>query len=428
MHTSVPTQSTFEEAIKVGKGGFENNYQSGNDIQQLLPSAQDDLNPLRVLELFRAIPEYDYALLDVSEKYGKPETLLVERLLVPPIPIRPSVDAGAAGSNEDDLTIKIADMVKVNNIIRCAMEGGKALVQHIVEDWEYLQLQHALYMQGPSVPGVRAEWKDEKKSLRSLTQRLKGKQGRFRGNLSGKRVDFSGRTVISPDPNIRIDELVVPIHMAKVFTFPQRVFAHNLSQLRQLVINGPDVYPGANYVEVYNDKGAETFKRSLRFGDRRRTANELKVGDLVERHLTDGDVVLFNRQPSLHKLSIMAHRAKVMEGRTLRFNECVCAPYNADFDGDEMNIHVPQTDESRTEALMLMGVLSNLVTPRNGEIVVSATQDFLTGAYKLTIQSKFFTRDQFCRQCSYMSDANEHVDLPPPAILKPIELWTGCVT
>eukprot|EP00966_Prymnesium_polylepis_P085413 1977541-Prymnesium_polylepis.1 len=198
--------STFETAIKAGKGAFENGQTQGKDLQPLLPAAQDDLNALRVLTLFKAIPEIDYPLLNMSEKYGKPETLLVDRILVPPIPIRPSVDAGSAGSNEDDLTMKLADMIKVNNIIRCAMEGGKALVQHVQEDWEYLQLQHALYLQGPSVPGVRAEWQDQKKSIRSFTQRLKGKQGRFRGNLSGKRVDFSGRTVISPDPNLLIDQ------------------------------------------------------------------------------------------------------------------------------------------------------------------------------------------------------------------------------
>ena len=278
-----------------------------------------------------------------------------------------------------------------------------------------------MYISGPNVPNVRPEWHAEKRPIRAFSQRLKGKQGRFRGNLSGKRVDFSGRTVISPDPNLGIDELCVPIQMARVFTYPQRVFAHNLSALRKLVLNGPDNWPGANFVEFADDK----FKRSLRYYDKRRAAAELKVGDIVERHLSDGDVVLFNRQPSLHKLSIMAHRARVMHGRTLRFNECVCAPYNADFDGDEMNMHLPQTEEARAESLTLLGVCSNLVTPRNGTIVVSATQDFLTGAWLLSLKSVFLTRDQFCRLAVYMGDANERVEIPCPAILKPVELWTG---
>ena len=97
-------------------------------------------------------------------------------------------------------------------------------------------------------------------------------------------------------------------------------------------------------------------------------------GDLIERHMIDGDMVLFNRQPSLHKLSIMCHRAKILQHRTFRFNECVCTPYNADFDGDEMNLHLPQTEETRAEALILLGNKSNLVTPRNGELLIAAIQ------------------------------------------------------
>lgn len=136
----------------------------------------------------------------------------------------------------------------------------------------WLAAQVAMYLHGANVPNVRPEWHTEKRAIRAFAQRLKGKQGRFRGNLSGKRVDFSGRTVISPDPNLRIDEVCVPIHVAKVLTYPQRVFAHNLSSLRQLVLNGPDVWPGANYVEA-----SDTGKKSLKYGDRRRVASELKV-------------------------------------------------------------------------------------------------------------------------------------------------------
>ena len=106
--------------------------------------------------------------------------------------------------------------------------------------------------------------------------------------------------------------------------------------------------------------------------------------------MMDDDLVLFNRQPSLHRISIMCHRAKVLENRTFRFNECVCTPYNADFDGDEMNLHLPQTEEARAEALVLMGNKSNLVTPRNGELLIAANQDFITGGYLLTQKDVFF--------------------------------------
>jgi DNA-directed RNA polymerase III subunit RPC1 len=163
---------------------------------------------------------------------------------------------------------------------------------------------------------------------------------------------------------------------------------------------------------------------------------------VVERHVVDGDVVLFNRQPSLHRLSIMAHFARVMPGKTFRFNECVCGPYNADFDGDEMNLHVPQTEEARAEALTLMATKHNLITPRNGEPVIAAIQDFITGffgplglyidiifffaaSYFLSRKDVFFDRSQFTQLCFYFSGGDYTIDLPPPTILKPIVLWTG---
>ena len=411
-------EATFEASCAGAKGAYENPQLSGADLRQLLPKAGDDINPLRARQLLSAIPDSELLLLEMAQE-GRPENLLIDRLLVPPVALRPSVDAGPQGSNEDDLTVKLTEILAVNNIIRNAMDGGKATITNVMEDWEFLQLQCALYLNGGSVPGVRAEFEAAKKPIRAFAQRLKGKQGRFRGNLCGKRVDFSGRTVISPDPNLEIDEVGVPEHVARVLTYPERVFAHNLSQMRQLVLNGPEVWPGANYVE------SEGSKRALKFGDRRRTASELKVGDIVERHMSNGDAVLFNRQPSLHRLSIMSHRARVLQWRTFRFNECVCAPYNADFDGDEMNLHLPQTEEARTEARLLLGVHHNLITPRNGEVVIAATQDFITASYLVTRKNLFLTRSEFARLCAYLGDAAEPIELPPPAILKPVELWTG---
>ncbi|CAG2183580.1 unnamed protein product, partial [Oppiella nova] len=150
--------------------------------------------------------------------------------------------------------------------------------------------------------------------------------------------------------------------------------------MKQLVLNGTDLHPGANFVED-KTSGLKTF---LKYGNRKAVAGKLKNGDVVERHLCNGDIVLFNRQPSLHKLSIMCHKAKVHKHRTLQFNECVCTPYNADFDGDEMNLHLLQTEEAKAEASVLMGTKNNILTPRNGEPLIAAIQDFITGAYLLT--------------------------------------------
>jgi len=146
-------------------------------------------------------------------------------------------------------------------------------------------------------------------------------------------VDFSARTVISPDPNLRVDQVGVPLKVATTMTYPEPVSKITLEKLRKCVRNGPDVHPGANLIRMKGDGPEGGFVKSLAFGDRERAAQQLRVGDVVERHMEDGDIVLFNRQPSLHKVSIMAHRVKVMEWKTFRFNTCVCAPYNADFDG-----------------------------------------------------------------------------------------------
>ena len=165
------------------------------------------------------------------------------------------------------------------------------------EQWEFLQVSVAMYINS-ELPGVPPQM--GQKPMRGFCQRLKGKQGRFRGNLSGKRVDFSGRTVISPDPNLRIDEVAVPERVAKVLTYPERVTEHNLEVLRSAVRNGCDVHPGANYVTT----GLSGFKKYLKFGNRKAVADNLRIGDTVERHIIDGDIVLFNRQPSLHRVSL----------------------------------------------------------------------------------------------------------------------------
>jgi DNA-directed RNA polymerase III subunit RPC1 len=398
-------QKSFNEAKK-----------NNPELEKHVKKAMEDLNPLRVLNLFKMITPADCELLGINPAEGRPEMFIWQFVPAPPICIRPSVAQDNA-STEDDLTTKISDIVHISSLIRTALQRGQP-VQTIMEQWEYLQVQIAMYVNS-DVPGLQQPGYG--KAIRGFCQRLKGKQGRFRGNLSGKRVDFSGRTVISPDPNLGIDQVAVPILVAKNLTYPERVQSHNLAKLRKCVINGPNVHPGAQHII----KKDSDHKISLKFARRENEAKHLKIGDVVERHLEDGDIVLFNRQPSLHKLSIMSHYVKVRPWRTFRLNECVCGPYNADFDGDEMNLHVPQTEEARAEAINLMGVKNNLSTPKNGEPIISATQDFITAAYLLSSKENFFDRKTFTNLCMYMVDGNTHLDLPPPAIIKPEALWTG---
>ncbi|GFP90332.1 DNA-directed RNA polymerase iii subunit rpc1 [Phtheirospermum japonicum] len=380
-------------------------------------SVSSTINPKTAYHLLKNMLDEDRELLYLN---GRPEKLILTNILVPPTSIRPSVILeGGAQSNENDITMRLKSIIETNARLRQELQETnleyKSLAQRL---WDDLQMEVAHYINSDAranqfqMPGA--------KKLSGFVQRLNGKQGRFRSNLSGKRVEYTGRTVISPDPNLKITEVAVPILMAQVLTYPERVSHYNIERLRQSVRNGPDIYPGAKFLRLPD--GTEI---SLKSSIRKRYADELKYGYIVDRHIEDGDVVLFNRQPSLHRMSLMCHRARIMPWRTLRFNESVCNPYNADFDGDEMNMHVPQTEEARTEALTLMGVQNNLCTPKNGEILVASTQDFLTSSYLITRKDTFYDRAAFSLICSYMGDAMESIDLPTPAFIKPIELWTG---
>jgi DNA-directed RNA polymerase III subunit RPC1 len=228
------------------------------------------LNPLEVLHLLERVPDEDVEFLLMSPAHGSPKDLILTRVPVPPVCIRPSVVSDLkSGTNEDDLTMKLTEIVFLNNVIVLHRQKG-AKMETIAEDWDFLQLQCALYINS-ELSGIPLQMQPQK-PLRGLVQRLKGKQGRFRGNLSGKRVDFSGRTVISPDPNLLIDQVGVPVAMAKIMTYPSRVNEANIELMRKLVINGPDVHPGANFVE-----GQDSASRFLRYGNREKIASSLKV-------------------------------------------------------------------------------------------------------------------------------------------------------
>ncbi|KAK6965965.1 DNA-directed RNA polymerase III subunit RPC1 [Biomphalaria glabrata] len=411
-----------EAILKERVDAFDLAVKANAEIANLMSKNYDVLNPLIVHELFKRIKELDVPLLLMNSEVGRPEDLILTRIFVPPICIRPSVVSDLkSGTNEDDITMKLTEIMMVNEIIQRLRSTG-AKMQMYMEDWDYVQL-HVALLYNSETSGIPLSMQPKKKT-RGFVQRLKGKQGRFRGNLSGKRVDFSARTVISPDPNMRIDQVAVPVHVAKTMTYPERVCAANLALMQKLVRNGCDVHPGANFIKIHST-GERKF---LRYGNRNHIANSLRYGDVVERHMMDGDVVLFNRQPSLHKLSIQAFYAKVMPNRTFRFNECCCGPFGADFDGDEMNLHLPQTEEAKAEAITLMGSKSNIITPRNGEPLIAAIQDFITGAYLMTQKDVFFDRNRACQLIASMlvgKEATMKIDLPPPAIWKPCQLWTG---
>eukprot|EP01063_Lacrimia_lanifica_P012400 TRINITY_DN1901_c0_g1_i1.p1 TRINITY_DN1901_c0_g1~~TRINITY_DN1901_c0_g1_i1.p1 ORF type:complete len:1494 (+),score=519.21 TRINITY_DN1901_c0_g1_i1:154-4635(+) len=409
---------TMESALEAREDG-----QKRNLLREHFAKVTDPLTPTVVRDILDAIPPEDRELLDLDPNKSA-ASLLMSSIMVPPVCIRPYIDASATGGavgefKDDSLTSGLVGTLHRSKDVVAKMHAGDKSTQ-VFQEWDRMQLDYSMVLD-TALPGYPGE---KPTGGGGLVQRLKGKEGRFRKHLSGKRVDFSGRTVISPDPNLKITEVAIPIHVAKILTYPERVYEYNRPRLCQAIINGAEEYPGA----IYLRKKGRGFKRQLGVlseRDRRRHAEELEVGDIVDRHMINGDCVIFNRQPSLHRISMMCHRARVLPYRTYRFNECCCAPYNADFDGDEMNIHLPQTEEARAECAILMSTARNMVSARHGEPMIAATQDFLTGGYLLTSKNRFFDRGQASQALAYMFEPGVIFELPPPCILKPRELWSG---
>ncbi|GAB6055073.1 DNA-directed RNA polymerase subunit A' [Methanobacterium movens] len=345
------------------------------------------LTPSEVRERLEIIPDEDALLLGVNPEVARPEWMILTVLPVPPVTVRPSITLETGERSEDDLTHKLVDILRINQRLKENMEAGAP--QLIVEDlWELLQYHVTTYFdnEASGVPPARHR---SGRPLKTLAQRLKGKEGRFRSNLSGKRVNFSARTVISPDPYISINEVGVPDLIAKEVTVPVHVTEWNMEEMKECIRNGSNVHPGANYVIRPDDRKIRIYEET-----KEAVIDKLEPGYIVERHLKDGDIVLFNRQPSLHRMSMMAHEVRVLPYKTFRLNLCVCPPYNADFDGDEMNMHVFQTEESRAEAKTLMRVQEHILSPRFGGPIIGGIHDHISGAYLLTRESAIFTEEQ----------------------------------
>ncbi|HIG97685.1 MAG TPA: DNA-directed RNA polymerase subunit A' [Candidatus Aenigmarchaeota archaeon] len=318
---------------------------------------------------------------------GRPEWFVLTILPVPPVTVRPSITLETGERSEDDLTHKLVDVVRINERLRKNLEIGAP--DFIIADiWELLQYHISTLMSNEisTLPPARHR---SGRALKTLMQRLSKKEGRFRGNLSGKRVNFSARTVISPDPRISINEVGVPMDIAKELTLQIILTKNNINEMKKYVLNGPKIHPGANYI-----LRSDGVRKKITDDNKKDISEELDIGYIVERHLMDNDITLMNRQPSLHRMSMMAHRAKIMPYQTLRINLAVTIPYNADFDGDEMNMHVPQTEEAQTEAEMLMLVEKHIRSPRYGSPIISGKHDHVTGAYLLTKKDTKFSRKE----------------------------------
>ena len=341
------------------------------------------LTPEMVLKIFKRISDEDVSFMGFSPVWSRPDWMVCQVMAVPPPAVRPSVKHDAQQRSEDDLSHILVNIIKTNKTLQEKIQNNAPA--NVIDDWATVLQYYVATQVDNKIPGVASVAQRSGRPLKSIKDRLNGKGGRMRGNLMAKRVDFSARSVITADPNISIRELGIPMKIAKNITKPVLVNDINRAFLTKLVQNGPDVWPGAKILEKKNGDSI-----TLRYVDKKSIV--LENGDTVHRHMMNGDPILFNRQPTLHRMSMMCHIAKIMhQGDTFRMNVADTKPYNADFDGDEMNLHMPQDTESDSELKNLAAVPYQIISPANNSSIIGIFQDSLLGCYRFTRENIRFT-------------------------------------
>lgn len=386
------------------------------------------------LSICRNIPDDDVQLLGFHPERSHPMNMILEAMVVCPPCARPAVysSEGSRSRGQNDLTMRYLEIMKRSNELANEMHGvhfgdmgpvSGAFIERLnrLQYEVFMIINNSVRIQKPAGMGRNSSNIVGK----SLHERLKGKEGRVRGNLMGKRVDFSARCVITPDANFEVDRVGVPYRIAKSLTIPMTVNIHNVSDLTRRVRNGANSIHGAQ--NVIHVDGTITNLAACKNVEN----ISLQPGDVVERYLADDDVVVFNRQPSLHMHSTQAHRVRLMPGHTFRISLVVAAPYNADFDGDEMNLHVPQGRAATAETAALMGIAQNCIGSQANRPVMGIVQDSLVGMYLLSQRQVLLEHPHVCRMLGTLRHTTV-TTLPEPAVSlmdatgnRVARLWTG---
>jgi len=360
------------------------------DNQNTKKKQRLQLTPDMIADILDNISDDDCMILGMDPKKSRPSDMIHKVFPVPPVHVRPSLrGAFTSGSSvEDGLTHKLGDIIKANSRMnKNKGDANENVSKYSKDHQQLLQFHVATYFDQDVISNPKGDGKGAQ--FKPLVARYKGKEGRVRGNLMGKRGDFNARSVITSDPTISNNQLGVPVKIAMNVTFPEIVTPNNIEEMTQLVRNGPDKYPGANFVFKSNQMVSGSRVRPIYLKFRKEDVT-LQYGDVVERHLQNDDMVLLNRQPSLHKQSMMGHRIKVINDPSLitfRLSSAVCAPYNADFDGDEMNIFIPQSIQTMIELEEIADVKKQIITPSTSNTIIGLVQDGLLGAYNMTKDS-----------------------------------------
>jgi DNA-directed RNA polymerase beta' subunit len=401
--------------------------QKTNDITMKFKEKRIILSDSDIKKMFDNIPDRDIKLLGFNPDFMHPKDLVLSVLPVIPPRARPYVIADNV-TCDDDLTNQYVEIVKAN----------KNLLDPDVTDTKKEKSIQTLKFRIKTLMN-NSQGKSRCTSgrpIKGIKERISGKDGLIRSNLMGKRRNQSARSVISADPTVRTDELVVPELVAKNMTVPEIVCKFNINILQEMVnkekanfvVKSDGTRINLKYAMykkgtqlLWNDKvirdGREIdpFKIEnfeIRLGDKIKRNGEIinaevskkrdfkiEIGDVVERHLKNGDVALFNRQPTLHRASMLAKKIIIRPCKTFRFNLASTKSFNADFDGDEMNIFLPQDMDARAELLNLSTTKHNIMNCQSTKNNICITQDSLLGSYLLTKTDTDLGRDKFFDIC-----------------------------
>jgi len=437
LHTEARIAKAKKRKKKVEEGQV---YVNANEVHASL---------IHLFEKEREIMSLVYNSAGASDEPNPPsaDMFFIQYLLVPPNKYRKEQKTGPeeiSESPDNESYRKILSACEDLYTIRQEIQGHVDETRRRVRTYD--DLQNSWLLLQDMVNSLIDRDRNPTKGLARLRnpegikQKLEKKEGMFRMNIMGKRVNFAARSVISPDPNIETNQIGIPPVFAKKLTYPEPVTSHTFHELKQAVINGPEKWPGAISIEYEtgqvinlrqknNDERLALANQLLSVSNPSMTGNRNKK---VHRHLNNGDIVIMNRQPTLHKPSMMAHRARVLPGeKTIRMHYANCNAYNADFDGDEMNMHFPQNEIARAEALQIADTDHQYLSATAGQPLRGLIQDHISVSVWLTCQDTFFTLEEY-QELLYSSlrpednhTNSDRIQTVEPAIFKPISLWTG---
>lgn len=383
-----------------------------------------------IKKIFENISDDDITILGFNAEHFHPKSLIISVLPVIPPVARPFIMTENI-TCDDDLTLQYTEIIKIN--------------QHLLDkSLSEAKLQKYTQSLKFKIKSLFDNSGDKQKlsngrPLKGIKKRLTGKEGLIRNNLMGKRVDKSARTVIGPDPTLDVDQIAIPKEIADILCYPVRVNKYNIEYLKELIEKGcvnfllkenGNVRINMRYASIkqgtklhFGDillKKNNTFKMikyerdlfCLEEGDlvyrngellrdivpNMRKPVNIQIGDVVERKLRDGDILLLNRQPTLHKGSMIAQKVVIRPGKTIRMNLAITKSFNADFDGDEMNLHCPASPETEAELRILSSIPQNIISCQSSKANIVIVQDALLGSYMMTISDRpLLSKELFCQ-------------------------------